>query len=142
MSRIFRMDLDEFSSLSLKANKIIPVTAQCSVFAESEVISLLAARIRPKRSPPVSRQRSLNAASRYSNASECVPGDCDRRLCQKQGADQSADQNHRHGSNPSARGPADNRCAGRRGFCPQESGRIIFEPGTNMRERGDDRNLV
>jgi (R)-2-hydroxyacyl-CoA dehydratese activating ATPase len=47
MSRIFRMDLDEFSSLSLKAKKIIPVTAQCSVFAESEVISLLA-----KRNPP------------------------------------------------------------------------------------------
>ena len=47
MSRIFRMDLDEFSALSLKAKKIIPVTAQCSVFAESEVISLLA-----KRNPP------------------------------------------------------------------------------------------
>ena len=47
MSRIFRMDLDEFSALSLKARKIIPVTAQCSVFAESEVISLLA-----KRNPP------------------------------------------------------------------------------------------
>ena len=47
MSRIFRMDLDEFSDLSLKANKIIPVTSQCSVFAESEVISLLA-----KKNPP------------------------------------------------------------------------------------------
>ena len=48
MSRIFRMDLDEFSSISLKANKIIPVTAQCSVFAESEVISLLARRNPPE----------------------------------------------------------------------------------------------
>jgi len=48
MSRIFRMDLNEFSSLSLKANKIIPVTAQCSVFAESEVISLLARRNPPE----------------------------------------------------------------------------------------------
>ncbi len=48
MSRIFRMNLDEFSSLSLKANKIIPVTAQCSVFAESEVISLLARRNPPE----------------------------------------------------------------------------------------------
>jgi len=47
MSRIFRMDLDAFSLLSLGAGKIIPVTAQCSVFAESEVISLLA-----KRNPP------------------------------------------------------------------------------------------
>lgn len=48
MSRIFRMNLDEFSILSLKANKIIPVTAQCSVFAESEVISLLARRNPPE----------------------------------------------------------------------------------------------
>lgn len=48
MSRIFRMNLDEFSALSLKAGKIIPVTAQCSVFAESEVISLLARRNPPE----------------------------------------------------------------------------------------------
>jgi (R)-2-hydroxyacyl-CoA dehydratese activating ATPase len=48
MSRIFRMNLDEFSDLSLKANKIIPVTAQCSVFAESEVISLLARKNPPE----------------------------------------------------------------------------------------------
>jgi (R)-2-hydroxyacyl-CoA dehydratese activating ATPase len=47
MSRIFRMDLEQFSELSLGAKKIIPVTAQCSVFAETEVISLLA-----KRNPP------------------------------------------------------------------------------------------
>jgi predicted CoA-substrate-specific enzyme activase len=47
MSRIFRMDLDAFSQLSLNARKTIPVTAQCSVFAETEVISLLA-----KRNPP------------------------------------------------------------------------------------------
>jgi predicted CoA-substrate-specific enzyme activase len=47
MSRIFRMDLDSFSRLSLNARKTIPVTAQCSVFAETEVISLLA-----KRNPP------------------------------------------------------------------------------------------
>lgn len=44
MSRIFRMDLDAFSQLSLNARKTIPVTAQCSVFAETEVISLLAKR--------------------------------------------------------------------------------------------------
>jgi len=47
MSRTFRMDLEQFSELSMKAKKIIPITAQCSVFAESEVISLLA-----KRNPP------------------------------------------------------------------------------------------
>lgn len=47
MSRVFRMDLDDFSELSLATRKSIPITAQCSVFAESEVISLLA-----KRNPP------------------------------------------------------------------------------------------
>lgn len=47
MSRVFRMDLDGFSGLSLGAKKPIAVTAQCSVFAESEVISLLA-----KKNPP------------------------------------------------------------------------------------------
>jgi len=47
MSRIFRMDLDAFSELSLKAGKKIAITSQCSVFAETEVISLLS-----KRKPP------------------------------------------------------------------------------------------
>ena len=41
MSRAFEMDLDQFSNLSLKAKNIIPITAQCTVFAESEVISLV-----------------------------------------------------------------------------------------------------
>ncbi|KPA10678.1 CoA-substrate-specific enzyme activase [Candidatus Magnetomorum sp. HK-1] len=44
MAHIFRMDLTQFSELSLEAKKIIPVTAQCSVFAETEVITLLAKR--------------------------------------------------------------------------------------------------
>jgi len=48
MSRIFRMDLERFSELSLNAKKVIPVTSQCSVFAESEVISLLAHRNPPE----------------------------------------------------------------------------------------------
>ncbi len=47
MSRIFRMDLTEFSEISLKAKRAIPVTAQCSVFAETEVISLLAQKNSP-----------------------------------------------------------------------------------------------
>lgn len=47
MSRIFMMELDEFSLLSLKAKKAIPVTSQCSVFAETEVISLLARKESP-----------------------------------------------------------------------------------------------
>ena len=41
MARAFEMELDEFSQLSLKAKNVIPITAQCTVFAESEVISLV-----------------------------------------------------------------------------------------------------
>jgi predicted CoA-substrate-specific enzyme activase len=47
MSRIFRLELDEFSEISLKAKRPIAVTAQCSVFAETEVISLLAQKNPP-----------------------------------------------------------------------------------------------
>jgi (R)-2-hydroxyacyl-CoA dehydratese activating ATPase len=48
MARIFRMDIADFSDLSLNARDIIPVTAQCSVFAETEVISLLAGKNPPE----------------------------------------------------------------------------------------------
>lgn len=41
MARSFEMSLEEFSSLSLKAKNVIPITAQCTVFAESEVIALV-----------------------------------------------------------------------------------------------------
>ena len=41
MARSFEMELPEFSKLSLKAKNVIPITAQCTVFAESEVISLV-----------------------------------------------------------------------------------------------------
>lgn len=41
MANAFEMSLDEFSNLSLTAKNIIPITAQCTVFAESEVISLV-----------------------------------------------------------------------------------------------------
>ena len=47
MSRVFKMNLDEFSLLSLTAKKSISVSAQCSVFAETEVISLLAKKYSP-----------------------------------------------------------------------------------------------
>jgi predicted CoA-substrate-specific enzyme activase len=57
MSRSFRMDLDSFSELSLKAGRVIPVTAQCSVFAESEVISLLA-----RKNPPEEVAAGIQAA--------------------------------------------------------------------------------
>ncbi len=42
MASCFEMNLNEFSDLSLKAKKTIQITSQCSVFAETEVISLLA----------------------------------------------------------------------------------------------------
>ncbi len=41
MARSFEMSLEEFSKLSLSAKNVIPITAQCTVFAESEVISLV-----------------------------------------------------------------------------------------------------
>lgn len=41
MAHAFEMSLEEFSGLSLSARNIIPITAQCTVFAESEVISLV-----------------------------------------------------------------------------------------------------
>lgn len=41
MARAFEMSLEEFSALSLTAKNTIPITSQCAVFAESEVISLV-----------------------------------------------------------------------------------------------------
>ena len=41
MARSFEMSLPEFSNLSLSAKIVIPITAQCTVFAESEVITLV-----------------------------------------------------------------------------------------------------
>lgn len=41
MANAFEMSLEEFSKLSLKAKNVIPITAQCTVFAESEVVSLV-----------------------------------------------------------------------------------------------------
>lgn len=41
MANAFEVSLDEFSELSLSAKNVIPITAQCTVFAESEVITLV-----------------------------------------------------------------------------------------------------
>jgi len=41
IARTFGMSLEQFSDLSLQSTQPIPITAQCSVFAESEVISLV-----------------------------------------------------------------------------------------------------
>lgn len=41
MANAFEMSLEDFSNLSLSAKNVIPITSQCTVFAESEVISLV-----------------------------------------------------------------------------------------------------
>ena len=41
MANAFEMSLPEFSKLSLTAKNVIPITAQCTVIAESEVITLV-----------------------------------------------------------------------------------------------------
>ncbi len=41
MANAFEVSLSEFSKLSLQAKNVIPITAQCTVFAESEVITLV-----------------------------------------------------------------------------------------------------
>lgn len=42
MARALQVDLDAFGDLSLKADKAAPISSLCTVFAESEVISLIA----------------------------------------------------------------------------------------------------
>lgn len=41
MSRALQMTLKEFGDASLLSDKTIPMNAQCTVFAESEVVSLI-----------------------------------------------------------------------------------------------------
>ena len=41
MANAFELSLEEFSKLSLKTKNVIPITSQCTVFAESEVVSLV-----------------------------------------------------------------------------------------------------
>lgn len=41
MANAFEMSIEDFSNLSLSAKNVIPITAQCTVFAESEVITLV-----------------------------------------------------------------------------------------------------
>ncbi len=44
MSRALEVSIEEFGQLSLKSEKTIPMNAQCAVFAESEVVSLVHAK--------------------------------------------------------------------------------------------------
>lgn len=44
MSRALEVPLEEFGKISLQSSKSIPMNAQCAVFAESEVVSLVHAK--------------------------------------------------------------------------------------------------
>jgi len=44
MARALEIDLEKMGALSLKSQKSVPMNAQCAVFAESEVVSLIHAK--------------------------------------------------------------------------------------------------
>ena len=48
MANVMKVSLEELGPLSLKANEILPVSSTCTVFAESETISLLAQGEKPE----------------------------------------------------------------------------------------------
>jgi benzoyl-CoA reductase subunit D len=45
MARALEVDVDKIGELSLKSKKAVPMNAQCTVFAESEVVSLIHAKV-------------------------------------------------------------------------------------------------
>lgn len=47
MARAFGVEVDEFSRLSLDARSVVNISSQCTVFAETEVVSLIAKRKAP-----------------------------------------------------------------------------------------------
>jgi len=47
MSRILEIDLDQLGALSLQSTERVSISSVCTVFAETEVISLLARACRP-----------------------------------------------------------------------------------------------
>lgn len=63
MANAFELSLDEFSQLSLSAEKVLKITSQCSVFAESEVISLVAEK---------NKKEDIAAGIQMSVAKRCV----------------------------------------------------------------------
>jgi len=66
------MSLPEFSALALKANAAVDVSSMCSVFAESEVISLIAAG---KKREEIARGIHRAIAERVASLSRRVGGD-------------------------------------------------------------------
>lgn len=63
MAAAFELDITEFSKLSLDATEVLKISSQCSVFAESEVISLVAEK-HPK--------ENIAAGIQASVAKRCV----------------------------------------------------------------------
>jgi benzoyl-CoA reductase subunit D len=57
MSRALDMGIDDFSRASLESTQAIPMNAQCTVFAESEVVSLIHAN-----TPPADIARAVHDA--------------------------------------------------------------------------------
>jgi benzoyl-CoA reductase subunit D len=57
MSRALEMSLDDFAKASLDSTQTIPMNAQCTVFAESEVVSLIHAN-----TPPADIARAVHDA--------------------------------------------------------------------------------
>lgn len=47
MSKVFDVPLDELGPMVLKADRVVPMSSTCTVFAESEVISLMARGEKP-----------------------------------------------------------------------------------------------
>lgn len=48
MARALELQIEDFGPMSLESEKVIPMNAQCAVFAESEVISLLHSKTEKK----------------------------------------------------------------------------------------------
>jgi predicted CoA-substrate-specific enzyme activase len=60
MSRALDMKLDDFARASLESTQTIPMNAQCTVFAESEVVSLIHAN-----TPPADIARAVHDAMAF-----------------------------------------------------------------------------
>lgn len=48
MASVFRVGLDDLGGMALRADSMVPISSTCTVFAESEVISLVARGERPE----------------------------------------------------------------------------------------------
>ena len=69
MARTLELDLEEMGPLSLRSQRTVPVSSMCTVFAESEVISLIASGTSPG---DISRGIHLAIADRIAALAEKV----------------------------------------------------------------------